>query len=77
MDRFQQWHALDQILKARRFPVARKVLEEELQVSESTIKRIIRDMRNYGAPIETSRDRKWLLLRPGYCIRIARRVVYA
>ena len=57
MDRFQHWRALDQLLKARRFPVARKVLQEELQVSESTIKRIIRDMRNYGAPIETSKER--------------------
>lgn len=57
MDRFQRWYRLDQLLKARRFPVARKILEEALQVSESTVKRIIRDMRNYGAPIETSQDR--------------------
>ena len=56
MDRLHHWYKLDQVLKARRHPVARTVLEDKLEVSTATIKRIIRDMRNYGAPIKTSRD---------------------
>ena len=56
MDRLQHWIKLDQALKARRHPVARTVLEAELEVSTATIKRIIRGMRDYGAPIRTSRD---------------------
>ena len=57
MDRLQRWYKLDRLLKARRFPVARAVLEEELEASASTVKRIISEMRDFGAPIETSRDR--------------------
>ena len=53
MDRLQLWYKLDRL----RFPVARAVLEEELEASASTVKRIIRDMRDFGAPIQTSRDR--------------------
>ncbi len=57
MDRLQRWYKLDQVLKARRYPVARTVLEKELEASASTVKRIIRDMRDFGVPIETSVDR--------------------
>ena len=56
MDRLQRWYKLDRLRKARRFPVARTVLEDALEVSTATVKRIIRDMRNYGVPIKTSRD---------------------
>ena len=57
MDRLQRWYKLDRLLKARRFPVARAVLEDELEASASTVKRIISEMRDFGAPIETSGDR--------------------
>ena len=56
MDKIQRWHQLLQLLKARRYPVARTVIEDALEVSTATAKRIIRDMRNYGVPIKTSRD---------------------
>ena len=57
MDRLQRWYKLDRLLKARRHPVAQSVLQNELEASASTVKRIIREMRDFGAPIETSRDR--------------------
>ena len=56
MEQIQRWHKLLQFLKARRYPVARTIIEDELEVSTATAKRIIRDMRNYGVPIKTSRD---------------------
>ena len=56
MDKIQRWHQLLQLLKARRYPVARTMIEDALEVSTATAKRIIRDMRNYGVPIKTSRD---------------------
>ena len=56
MDRLQRWYKLDRLLKTRRFPVARAVLEEKLEASASTVKRIISEMRNFGVPIKTSRD---------------------
>ena len=56
MDKLQRWYRLDRLLKARRYPVARTVIEDALEVSTATAKRIIRDMRNYGVPIKTSRD---------------------
>ena len=57
MDRLQRWYKLDRLLKARRHPVSRVVLEQELEVSAATVKRTITEMRNYGAPIPYSRER--------------------
>ena len=56
MEQIQRWHKLLQFLKARRYPVARTIIEDALEVSTATAKRIICDMRNYGVPIKTSRD---------------------
>lgn len=62
MDRFRRYYRLHQILSSRRLPVSRVVLERELGgCSSATVKRIIEELRNYGAPIEYIRDRN------GYC----------
>src|SRR5512139_1149913 len=52
MERFDRIFRLHQVLESRRYPVARRVLEEELECSRATVKRIIEDMRdNLNAPI--------------------------
>jgi len=52
MERFDRIFRLHQILESRRYPVARRALEEELECSRATVKRIIEDMRaNLNAPI--------------------------
>ena len=52
MERFDRIFRLHQILKSHRYPVARRVLEEQLECSRATVKRIIEDMRdNLNAPI--------------------------
>lgn len=57
MDRFRRYYRLHQILSSRRFPVPRAVLERELDgCSRATVKRIIEELRNYGAPIEYVRE---------------------
>jgi predicted DNA-binding transcriptional regulator YafY len=52
MDRFDRIYDLHKILSVSRYPVSRKKLEEELQCSRATVKRIIESMRLYlNAPI--------------------------
>lgn len=52
MDRFDRIYDLHKILSVSRYPVSRKKLEEELQCSRATVKRIIDSMRLYlNAPI--------------------------
>lgn len=52
MDRFDRIYALHRILGAARVPVPRKMLEDRLECSRATVKRTIREMRDYlGAPI--------------------------
>ena len=52
MERFDRIFRLHQILKSHRYAVARRVLEEQLECSRATVKRIIEDMRdNLNAPI--------------------------
>ena len=70
MDRLQRWYKLDRLLKARRLPVARTVLEEELEASASTVKRIISEMRNFGVPIETSKDRNGYFYDPNIAFEL-------
>ena len=57
MDRFDRIYELNRILRNARQPVSRRRLQEELECSHATIKRIIEDMRLYlNAPIVYDRD---------------------
>ena len=57
MDRFDRIFELNRILQAARQPVSRRRLEDELECSRATVKRIIDDMRLYlNAPIVYDRD---------------------
>ncbi|MET0067284.1 MAG: WYL domain-containing transcriptional regulator [Candidatus Thiodiazotropha sp.] len=52
MDRFDRIFELNRILQAARYPVSRKRLEQELECSRATVKRLIEEMRLYlNAPI--------------------------
>ncbi|OOY88703.1 HTH domain-containing protein, partial [Solemya velum gill symbiont] len=56
MDRFDRIYDLHKILSASRYPVSRKRLEDELECSRATVKRIIESMRLYlNAPIAYDR----------------------
>jgi len=58
VDRFDRIFELNRILQHARHPVSRRRLEEELQCSRPTVKRIIEDMRLYlNAPIVYDRER--------------------
>jgi predicted DNA-binding transcriptional regulator YafY len=62
VDRFDRIFELNRILQGARHPVSRRRLEEELECSRATVKRIIEDMRLYlNAPIVYDRERN------GYC----------
>jgi len=57
MDRFDRIFELNRILQAARQPVSRRRIEEELECSRATVKRIIDDMRLYlNAPIVYDRE---------------------
>ncbi|MEJ2591823.1 MAG: WYL domain-containing transcriptional regulator [Candidatus Thiodiazotropha sp.] len=52
MDRFDRIFELNRILQAARYPVSRQRLEEALECSRATVKRLIEEMRLYlNAPI--------------------------
>lgn len=71
MDRFHRYYRLHQILSSRRFPVPRAVLERELDgCSRATIKRIIEEMRNIGAPIEYVREQNGYRYTPGVAFEL-------
>ncbi len=58
MDRFDRVFQLNNILQAARLPVPRRRLEQELECSRATVKRIIEDLRDFlGAPIKYDRKR--------------------
>ena len=58
MDRFDRIYDLHKILSAARHPVSRQRLEDELECSRATVKRIIEAMRLYlNAPIKYDRTR--------------------
>ncbi len=58
MDRFDRVFQLNNILQAARLPVPRRRLEQELECSRATVKRIIEDLRDFlGAPIKYDRQR--------------------
>ncbi|MGB0712691.1 MAG: helix-turn-helix transcriptional regulator [Gammaproteobacteria bacterium] len=57
MDRFDRIYELHKILRDRRTPISRKDLEDRLECSRATVKRIIEDMRDFlGAPIVYDRQ---------------------
>jgi predicted DNA-binding transcriptional regulator YafY len=52
MDRFDRIFELNRILQAARYPVSRQRLEQDLECSRATVKRLIEEMRLYlNAPI--------------------------
>ncbi|MET0123038.1 MAG: WYL domain-containing transcriptional regulator [Candidatus Thiodiazotropha sp. 6PLUC9] len=52
MDRFDRIFELNRIFQAARYPVSRQRLEQELECSRATVKRLIEEMRLYlNAPI--------------------------
>lgn len=58
MDRLQRIYKLHQAISSRRHPVSCRVLQDELECSPATVKRIIAMMRLYfNAPIEFDRAR--------------------
>jgi proteasome accessory factor C len=58
MDRFDRIFQLHRILAARRTPVSRGELQEQLECSRATVQRSIEDMRDFlGAPIVYDRQR--------------------
>jgi predicted DNA-binding transcriptional regulator YafY len=62
VDRFDRIFELNRILKSARYPVPRRRIEEQLECSRATVKRIIEDMRLYlNAPVVYDRERN------GYC----------
>ncbi len=62
MDRFDRIFELNRILQSARYPVSRKRLEQELECSRATVKRLIEEMRLYlNAPIVYDRKHN------GYC----------
>lgn len=57
MDSMQRIYKLHQAISPRRHPVSCQTLQDELECSRATVKRIIREMRLYfDAPIEYSRE---------------------
>ncbi len=58
MDRFDRIFALHQLFSSSRQPVSRQQIEQTLECSRATAKRIIDNMRDYlNAPIEYDRER--------------------
>lgn len=58
MDRFDRIFELNRLLQSARLPVSRRRIEQELECSRATAKRIVDDMRIYlNAPIVYDRDR--------------------
>lgn len=56
MDRVQRTYRLREILNAHRHPVSCRTLEEKLECSESSVKRIIRELRDLGTPVIYDRE---------------------
>jgi len=58
MDRLQRIYKLHQAISSRRQPVSCQTLQDELECSRATVKRIIQEMRLYfNAPLEYDRSR--------------------
>ena len=65
MERFQRYYRMHALFKDRRTPISRGALEQALEVSPATVKRMLEEMRNYGAPIEYSREQNGYFYDPG------------
>jgi proteasome accessory factor C len=66
VDRFDRIFELNRILQSARQPVSRRRLQEELECSRATVKRIIEDMRLYlNAPIVYDPERNGYRYDPG------------
>jgi predicted DNA-binding transcriptional regulator YafY len=71
VERFDRIFRLHRILRSHRHPVPRRKLEEALECSRATVKRIIEDMRdNLNAPIVYDR------VRNGYCYDAAQGEIF-
>ena len=57
MELFHRIYKFHSLLSSRRQPVSRARLEAELEATRSTVLRVVRILRDYGAPIEYDRDR--------------------
>ena len=56
MEKLQLIYNVDSLLRSSRHPVSRKLLENELECSKSTVNRLLQYMRDmFGAPIEYDR----------------------
>ena len=57
MDRLQRIYKLHRVISSRRHPVSRTTLEQELECSRATVKRIIQEMKLFfNAPLEYDRE---------------------
>ena len=57
MDKFDRIYALHNLLSEARYPVPRRIIEQNLECSRSTFMRLVNTMRDYlGAPIEHNGD---------------------
>jgi len=76
MDRFERIYALHRLLSAASLPVPRRRIEEQLECSRATAKRIIEAMRLFlDAPIEYDKARNGYYYAPSGCKRAAGPVV--
>jgi len=58
MDQLQRVYKLHQVVSSRCSPVSCQILQNELECSRATVKRIIAEMRLYfNAPLEYDRSR--------------------
>lgn len=65
MNSLQRIYKLHQAISSRRYPVSCQTLQDELECSRATVKRIIQELRLYfNAPLEYDRSRN------GYCYAI-------
>ena len=55
MEFLHRFYKLHNLLKSRRQPISRRDIELRLECAPATAKRIIRELRNYDAPIESVR----------------------
>jgi proteasome accessory factor C len=70
MNQFHRFYKLHSLLKNYRFPISRVVLQRELEASKATVMRIIQELRNYGAPIEYSRERNGYFYDPNIAFEL-------
>lgn len=55
MEFVHRFYKVHNLLKSRRYPISRTEIERRLECAPATAKRLIRELRGYGAPIESVR----------------------